>query len=80
MSTITTDRIQPLREFVKAMTTLVGQTRDERTLLVHRWVILRFRDGSAFAGFTDLNGYLTLDAPPTTNARLELPESMPLDR
>lgn len=53
---------------------------DERTLLVHRWVVLRFRDGSSFAGFTDLNGYLTLDAPPTTNARLELPESMPLDR
>ena len=53
---------------------------DERTLLVHRWVVLRFEDGSAFAGFTDLNGYLTLDAPPTTNARLELPESMPLDR
>jgi predicted metal-dependent enzyme (double-stranded beta helix superfamily) len=33
MSTATTDRIAPLREFVKAMTTLVGQTRDERTLL-----------------------------------------------
>lgn len=53
---------------------------DERTLLVHRWVVLRFEDGSAFAGFTDLNGFLTLEAPPTPNARLELPESMPLDR
>lgn len=62
----------PLRTFAYA--------GDERTLLVHRWVVLRFQDGSAFAGFTDLNGYLTLDAPPTTNARLELPESMPLDR
>ena len=53
---------------------------DERTLLVHRWVVLRFRDGSAFAAFTDLNGFLTLDAPPTPDARLELPDSMPLDR
>jgi len=53
---------------------------DERTLLVHRWVVLRFRDGSAFAAFTDLNGFLTLEAPPTPDARLELPDSMPLDR
>jgi hypothetical protein len=53
---------------------------DERTLLVQRWVVLRFGDGSAFAAFTDLNGFLSLDAPPTASSRLELPESMPLER
>ena len=48
-------------------------------MLANHWVVLRFADGSAFAGFTDLNGYLSLDAVPTVDARLELPETMPLE-
>ncbi|MEZ4325653.1 MAG: HEAT repeat domain-containing protein [Polyangiales bacterium] len=52
---------------------------DERTLLVNRWVVLRFADGTAFAAFTDLNGYLTLNAAPPGDVRLELPESVPLE-
>ncbi|MCA9532489.1 MAG: HEAT repeat domain-containing protein [Myxococcales bacterium] len=52
---------------------------DQQTVLANHWVVLRFADGSAFAGFTDLNGYLSLDAVPTVDARLELPETMPLE-
>jgi hypothetical protein len=56
---------------------------DETTLLVHRWIVLRFADGTSYGAFTDLNGYLAMRTPPVAEdatVRLELPESVPLER